>query len=155
MTENTGQIELFEARPDDGVVVINERCRKRTLDGHCVVTVAGMTLTQFDESDSLAEMHAMVMLVQQSWAMQKEVAKAFRCSERRVRRLQRRFEAGGLSALARSKRSKSRPRLSHSQRRTIPKLKAQGMSNYAVAARVGVSERTVRNVLRRIGWPSS
>jgi len=152
MTENTGQIELFEARPDDGVVVINERCRKRTLDGHCVVTVAGMTLTQFDESDSLAEMHAMVMLVQQSWAMQKEVAKAFRCSERRVRRLQRRFEAGGLSALARSKRSKSRPRLSHSQRRTIPKLKAQGMSNYAVAARVGVSERTVRNVLRRIGW---
>ncbi len=152
MTESTGQVELFEARPDDGVVVVNERCRIRTLDGHCVVTVAGMTLTQFDECDSLAEMHAMVMLVQQSWAMQKEVAKAFGCSERRVRRLQRRFETGGLSALARSKRSKGRSRLSHSQRRTIPKLKAQGLSNYAVAARVGVSERTVRNVLRRIGW---
>lgn len=152
MAENGGQVELFDTPAEVGVVVINGRCRIRTQDGHSVVTVSGMVLGQFDEGDGLSKAHTMVMLVQQGWAMQKEVAEAFGCSLRRVRRLQRRFERGGLAALARSKAAKGSSRLSHSQRRRIPRLKAQGLSNREVARRVGVCDKTVRNVLKRMGW---
>jgi transposase len=155
MAENGSQVELFETPTEAGVMVINDRCRIRTQGGHRVVTISGIVLAQFDEGDALSEMHAMVMLAQQGWALQKEVAKAFGCSARRVRRLQRRFERGGLAALARSKGSKGRSRLSHYQRGTIPRLKARDLSNYEIARQVGVSEKTVRNVLRRIGWVES
>jgi len=43
----------------------------------------------------------MVGLVAQGWADQLEVAWAFHCSARTVRRYQRRFEEGGLAALSR------------------------------------------------------
>jgi len=41
----------------------------------------------------------MVSLVEQGWADQNDVARAFQCSVRTVRRDQRRFEDGGLAAL--------------------------------------------------------
>ena len=54
--------------------------------------------------DRMAEAHAMVSLVEQGWASQNEVARAFGCSVRTVRRYQRRFEEGGLAALGRTER---------------------------------------------------
>jgi transposase len=36
--------------------------------------------------------------------------------------------------------------------RLIARLEAQGLSNRAVAQRVGVSENAVRKLLRRLGW---
>ena len=41
-------------------------------------------------------------LVEQGWASQQEVARAFACAARTVRRHQRRFEEGGLAALGRT-----------------------------------------------------
>src|SRR5664279_4357593 len=58
-----------------------------------------MVLAQYASSDYMAEAHAMVSLVEQGWANQIEIARAFACSARTVRRHQRRFEAGGLAAL--------------------------------------------------------
>jgi len=125
----------------------------RTQDGHRVVVVAGVAIAQYALGDRMAEAHAMVGLIDQGWAEQKEVARAFGCSARSVRRHQRRFEEGGLSALGRGRGyPKGHPRLPVSRTSTVTRLKEQGGSNRQIARRIGVTEKAVRNVLRRIGW---
>jgi hypothetical protein len=72
----------------------------RTQDDHCVLLVSGIILAQYAVTDHMAEAHAMVSLVDQGWANQVEVARAFKCTVRTVRRHQRRFEESGLAGLA-------------------------------------------------------
>lgn len=148
------QKELFagEGAPD-GTVAVNARCLVRTQDGHRVVLVAGLVLCQYSVGDRMAEAHAMVSLVEQGWAEQRDVARAFACSTRTVRRFQRRFEAGGLPALAREAGYPAgRPRLPRSRERLVARLKAAGHSNREIGRRVGVSEVAIRKLLSRMGW---
>ena len=73
--------DLFpEARNPESLHVINERCLLRSQDGHCVVLVSGIILAQYASTDDMAQAHAMVSLVEQGWANQIEVARAFACS---------------------------------------------------------------------------
>src|SRR5687767_13454409 len=98
------QGDLFAAQapsPPTDMVAINARCTLRTKDGHRVVLVAGIPIAHFALGDRMAEAYAMVTLVDQCWADQLEVARAFGCSTRSVRRMQRRFNEGGLPALGR------------------------------------------------------
>ena len=74
--------------------VVNDRCLVRTRDGHRIVVAAGVPVAQYAVGDRMAEAHAMVSLVEQGWADQGDVARAFGCTDRTVRRHQRRFEAG-------------------------------------------------------------
>ena len=86
--------DLFpEAHNPECLRVINERCLLRSQDGHRVVVVSGMVLAQYASSDYMAEAHAMVSLVEQGWANQIEIARAFACSARTVRRHQRRLSS--------------------------------------------------------------
>ena len=136
-----------------GNVVINARCRLRTQDGYRVVSVCGMVLAHYAVGDRMGEAHAMVGLVEQGWAQQNEVAQAFRCTERTVRRQQRRFESGGLSALGRpSGYPGGRPRLPARRVKLVDQWKAEGESNSEIARRLGVNEKAVRKLLRRRGW---
>ena len=94
--------DLFpEARNPPELGAINDRCQIRTQEGHRVVIVSGIPVAQYAIADRMAEAHAMVNLVDQGWADQNDVARAFGCSARSVRRHQRRFEEGGLPALGR------------------------------------------------------
>ena len=94
--------DLFpDTRNPEHTRVINDRCLLKTQEGHRVVLVSGMVLAQYALADRMAEAHAIVGLVAQGWAEQLEVARAFNCSARTVRRHQRRFEEGGLAALSR------------------------------------------------------
>jgi transposase len=146
--------DLFpEARNPDDTKVLNERCLVRTQDGHRVVLVAGMTLAQYAVGDRMSEAHAMVNLIEQGWADQNDVARAFGYSARTVRRYQQRFEEGGLVALGRGDGyPRGRARLETSRRRRILQLKVQGHSHCEIARRMGVSVRAVRKSLRRLGW---
>ena len=100
MASTEVQGELFpEWKTPENTHVVNDRCLIRTQDGHRLVMGSGMVLWQYAAGDRLAEAHAMVSLVEQGWAAQNDVARAFSCSVRTMRRLQRRFEDGGLSAL--------------------------------------------------------
>ncbi|HYV29520.1 MAG TPA: helix-turn-helix domain-containing protein [Candidatus Binatia bacterium] len=149
--------DLFpEAGNPDGTRVINERCLVRTQDGHRVVIVAGMVLAQYAVSDRMSEALAMVSLVEQGWANQIAAARVFDCSVRTVRRHQRRFEEGGLAALGRNEGCPpGHRRLATSRRRWVQHLKSQGYSQREIARRIGVSEKAVRNLLRRLGWKSA
>ena len=101
----------------------------------------------------MAEAFAMVSLVEKGWAGQNDVARAFGCAVRTLRRYQRRFEDGGLSALGHgSGYPKGRRRLKNSRTRLVHRLKAEAHSNREIARRIGVSEMAVRKLLRRMGW---
>jgi transposase len=151
------QEDLFpEVRNPENLRIINERCQQRCQEGHCVVLVSGIILAQYSANDGMAEAHAMVSLVEQGWANQNEVAQAFGCSARTVRRHQRRFEEGGLAALGHaSGYPPGRARLALARQRLVQRLKGQGLGQREIARRIGVSEKAIRNLLRRLGWKAS
>ena len=142
-----------DARNPEGTIVINERCLIRTQSTHRVVVVCGLVLAHYAIKDAMSEAYAMVSLVEQGWADQNDVARAFNCSVRTVRRQQRRFEDGGMAALGLGRGfPQGRPRLQSSRTQLIHRLKTQGHSNREIARRVGVSEMAIRKSLRRMGW---
>jgi transposase len=154
METTAKQGELFPRRgAPEGTTFINERCLLRKQDGRGIVLVAGVALAQYSLGDRMAEAHAMVSLVDQGWADQNDVARAFGCSVRSLRRRQRRFEEGGLAALGHERGyPKGRPRLPESRTRQVLRLKGRGLSNRETATCLGVTENAVRKVLRRIEW---
>jgi transposase len=149
--------DLFpEARNPESLRVINERCLLRSQDGHCVVLVSGINLAQYAARDRMAEAHAMVSLVEQGWASQIEVARAFACCARTVRRHQQRFEEGGLAALGHTEGyPPGRARLTATRERLVQRLKAQGVGQREIARRIGVSEKAIRKLLQRLGWKAT
>ena len=149
--------DLFpDARNPESLRVINERCLLRSQDGHCVVLVSGINRAQYASSDRMAEAHAMVSLVEQGWANQIEVARAFACCARTVRRHQQRFEEGGLAALGHTNGyPPGRVRLAAARERLVQRLKAQGVGQREIARRIGVSEKAIRKLLQRLGWKAT
>jgi len=148
------QPRLFVDSVDrDGTVVINDRCVLRTADGVRVVIVVGMVVAHYVIPDRMAEAYAMVNLVEHGWAAQTEVARAFGCSTRSVRRHEDRFQTGGLSALGRTGGYPSgRKRLAPGREPLVRRLKAQGLPNREIARRLGVTPKAVRKLLKRLGW---
>jgi transposase len=137
-----------------GTTVINDRCLLRTEHDFRIVLVSGIVLLQYATDDRMAEAYAMVSLVQQGWADQKDVARAFGTSARSVRRYQRRFEVGGLAALGQTGGYPARrPRLPRSREQLVRRLKGQGLATREIARRLGVTPKAVRNHLKRLGFP--
>src|SRR5580704_14039653 len=146
--------ELFpNLHNPEGLQVINDRCLLRTQDGHCVVIVSGIVLAQYAVTDSMAEAHAMISLVEQGWADQNDVARVFGYAARTVRRQQRRFDEGGLAALGRKGGyPRGRARLAAGRIQRVQQLRAAGKSYREIAKLLGVSAKAIRKVLRRSGW---
>jgi prepilin-type processing-associated H-X9-DG protein len=145
---------LFDDAPrDEEVVTVSARCALRTREGRRVVVVAGVPVLHYAVGDRMAEAHAIVSLVGQGWAAQVEAARGFDVTTRTVRRMVRRFDEGGLAALGRQGGyPRGRPRLAAARVRLIERMKRRGASNYEIAARLDVTEKAVRKVLRRLGW---
>jgi transposase len=154
MAESDWQGRLFgEPTAPEGVVVVNDRCLVRTQDEHRVVIVSGVVLAQYVVGDRMAEAHAMVMLAEGGWADQNDVARAFGNSARTLRRHQRRFEDSGLAALGRAVGyPRGRARVAGRRLGTVRRLKQAGVPNREIARRLGVNEKAVRKLCRRIGW---
>src|SRR5438132_61652 len=90
----------------------------------------------------------MVFLVESGFAQQTDVARAFARSVRTVRRYQGRYAQGGMAALGREEGwRRGRRRISGKRLRSIEMLKSQGMSNRAIAHRLGVSEKAIRKLV--------
>src|SRR3989442_4719433 len=125
---------------DENAVVVNDRCLIRTQHGHRVVIVSGIVLAQYAVDDRMAEAHAMVSLVEQGWADQNDVARAFARSPRTLRRYERRVETGGVAPLGRSSGfSTGRRRLKPARLRLVARPQAHRALDTAVAPPGGVS----------------
>src|SRR5208337_3915062 len=98
--------------------------------------------------DAVAEAYAMVLLVDSGFAQQTEVARGFGKSERTVRRHQQRYAQGGMVGLGRTEGwRRGRRRVSGKRLRSIEILKSQGLSNRAIAQRLGVNEKAIRKLV--------
>jgi transposase len=129
-------------------VVINGRATLRVEGEQRVVVVAGLPVHHYGAGDPVAEAYAMVFLVDSGFAQQNEVARAFGCSVRTVRRHQRRYAEGGMAALAtRSGWRPGRRRVASKRLGMIERLKAQGVGNREIARRLGVTENAVRKLV--------
>src|SRR5438105_13727936 len=129
-------------------VVINARCSLRIEADQRVIVVAGLPVHHYRGEDAVAEAYAMVFLVESGFAQQMDVARAFGRSVRTVRRHQARYVQGGMAALGREEGwRRGRRRISGKRLRSIEMLKSQGMSNRAVAHRLGVSEKAIRKLV--------
>ena len=129
-------------------VVINSRCSLRIEAAERAIVVAGLPVHRYCATDAVAEAYAMVFLVEQGFARQTEVARGFGRSVRTVRRHQRRYAEGGMAALGRDEGwRRGRRRIAGKRVRSIEMLKSQGMSNRAIAHRLGVSEMAIRKLV--------
>ena len=129
-------------------VVINARCSLRLEEDQRVIVIAGLPVHHYRAEDAVAEAYAMVFLVESGFAQQTEVARAFARSERTVRRYQERYAQGGMAALGRAAGwRRGRRRIRGKRLRSIEALKSQGLSNRAIAQRLGVSERAIRKLV--------
>ena len=129
-------------------VVINARCSLRIEADQRVIVMAGLPVHHYGAEDAVAEAYAMVFLVESGFAQQTDVARAFARSVRTVRRYQGRYVQGGMAALGREEGwRRGRRRISGKRLRGIEMLKSQGMSNRAIAHRLGVSEKAIRKLV--------
>ena len=129
-------------------IVINGRCILRVEDEQRVVVVAGLVVHSYNAQDPIAEAYAMVLLVDTGYAQQNEVARAFGCSERTVRRHQRRYRQGGMAELSRREGWRpGRRRIDAKRLRLIERLKVEGKSNREIARRLGVNEKAIRKLV--------
>lgn len=155
MAPTSAEPVLFPDPTDipDGVVIINGRCRLQQRGGYQVVIASGLPLAHFGAGDRAGEAYAMVSLVDLGWAQQREVARAFGCDVRTVRRNQRRFAEGGLAALGRPPGfPRGRSRVTRSRQDAVNTWKAEGLSNREIGRRLGVDEKAVRKLAGRLGW---
>jgi transposase len=129
-------------------VVINTRCSLRIEADQRVIVVAGLPVHHYRAEDAVAEAYAMVFLVESGFAQQTDVARAFERSVRTIRRHQERYGDGGMAALGREEGwRRGRRRISGKRLRSIEMLKSQGMSNRAIAQRLGVTENAIRKLI--------
>jgi transposase len=129
-------------------VIINARCSLRIEADQRAIIVAGVPVHRYCADDAVAEAYAMVFLVEQGFAQQTEVARAFARSVRTVRRHQLRYAEGGMAALGREDGwRRGRRRISGKRLHTIEMLKSRGLSNRAIAHRLGITENAVRKLV--------
>ena len=119
-----------------------------------MVLVHGVIVAHYDKNDRAAEEYAMLTLLDSGYAEQEEIACAFSCSTRSIRRYFQRFELGGLPALgrARGRPSETAPKKTDERDRTILRMKERGFSNRGIAQRLALAENSVRKRLRRLRW---
>src|SRR5258708_2122643 len=128
-------------------VVINTRCALRVEEEQRVIVVGGLPVHHYRADDAVAEAYAMVLLVDSGFAQQTEVARAFGKSERTVRRDQERYAQSGMVGLGRTEGwRRGRRRVSGKRLRSVEALRSQGLSNRAIAQRLGVNEKAIRKL---------
>jgi transposase len=141
-----------------GFVAVNDRVYFTTEGTERVIIVHAVIFAHYDINDRPAEAYAMVSLFEAGYANQKDIARAFKVSTRSLRRYQERLEAGGLTEIARTDGRPSEHGSDSTKKRRrdqmILHLKAKGLSNRAIAGRLGVDEKMVRKRLRFLGWTS-
>jgi transposase len=145
---STQQALSLPSPAPSNTVVINARCSLRIEADQRVIVVAGLPVHHYRAEDAVAEAYAMVFLVESGYAQQTDVARAFEVSVRTIRRYQERYTQGGMTSLGREEGwRRGRRRISGQRLRSIELLKSQGLSNRAIAHRLGVNEKSIRKVV--------
>jgi len=128
---------------DPSTVQINGKCMLKKRGDKFAVYITGLPVYTWKSGDKAAEAYAMVSLVNNAYAKQSAVARAFGISERTLRRKQSDYESGGMEGL---RSSDGRPRGSKAEPQSMVKaantLKQQGMNIRDIASCLRVGKST-------------
>jgi len=147
--------DLFpDFSPVPQMVFVNDSVSLQTEADQRVILVHGVVYSHYSREDRAAEAYALVSLYESGYANQNDLARSFGFSTRTLRRFQERLHSRGLSALV---RPEGRPADGSIPKptprdRMILHLKSQGISNRGIAGRLGLDEKMIRKILRRLGW---
>lgn len=137
-------------------IVINPRCLLRREGAVQLVCVAGLPRHHWTQDDTAAQAYARVRRVRCGYADQNDVARAFGCSTRTIRRYQRSFETRGMAGLQRvSGRPLGQPSTPGPWVRAASPLRKQGLALRTIAERLRVSVGAVSKWLDRLEKPSA
>jgi hypothetical protein len=131
---------------------VNERVWFEDREGLRVVCVGNVPFYTYDRSDKLQHLFCACQLVEAKLAKQCEIVRAFGVNERTLQRARRKVREHGIASLVPQRTGpKGRRRGGGAVGRRIVSLWKRGDGRLQIAARVGVSEGTVRNVLKEKG----
>ena len=146
-------LPLKQAEASPCTIHINGRCNYREEGELRVIFANGIPLFHYALADRAASQYAMIHLVESGLASQQEVAAAFNYSRLTIFRSKKRFEKGGMAALIAKKTGpKDGSKIDKAKARRILSLKEKGLTNVAIASRLGLKEDAVRKALKRLGW---
>jgi prepilin-type processing-associated H-X9-DG protein len=138
---------------DDPRVMVNERVSFRDFDEVRVVFVDGHLLYRYVRGDRAAEAFLLGTLAHSGLAGPVDLARAFEVDRATVYRYRKRLEAEGAQGVFPKKRGPKGPHtITGTMRKHILRMKERGLSNCAVGRRLGISEGSVRRVLRDVGY---
>ena len=153
MNPDADPSDLFpDFSPVPQMVFVNDRVSFQTEGYQRVILVHGVVHSHYSREDRTAEAYALVSLYESGYVDQNDLARSFGYSTRTLRRFQERLHSRGLRALVRPEgrpADGSLPKPSPRDR-TILRLKAQGISNRGIAGRLGLDEKMIRKILRRL-----
>jgi transposase len=136
----------------EGCKAVNDRVWLEDRDGVRVVCVRNLPFYTYDLSDRVQHLFCACQLIEVQLAKQCEVSEVFGLSLRTLQRGRRKIRDGGIAALVPQKKGpKRRYKAGGAVGRRIVKLWNQGLGRMEIATRVGLSEGTVRNVLKEQG----
>ncbi len=134
-------------------IYINDHAWIQKEGNNCVVFYSGIPLFRYQEEDRIGKHVAMVQLVESGFARTSEVCAAFSVHRTTIFRSQKKIEQEGISGLIEKKHGrKGGQKIRDSVAKVVKKLKRQGLSNAAIAQRLGLSITGVRKALIRLGY---
>lgn len=146
-------LSLKQTEASDCTVHISGRCNYREEGDIRVVFANAIPLFHYARADKAANHYAMIHLVESGLASQQEVAEAFNCSRLTIFRAKKKYEESGIAALVPKKTGpKDGWKINKGKARRMLALKGKGLSNVAIASRLGLKEDAVRKALKRMGW---
>jgi hypothetical protein len=133
-------------------VAVNDRVWFEDRDGVRVVCVRNTPFYTYDLDDKVQHLFCACQLIESGLAKQCEVVRAFAVSASTLQRARRKVRKHGIAGLVPQKKGpKRRHKGGGAVGRRIVKLRKKGLGRLEIAARLGISEGTVRNVLKEKG----
>jgi len=133
-------------------VAVNDRVWFEDRDGVRVVCVRSIHFYTYDLNDRVQHLFCACQLIESGLAKQGEVVGAFGVSASTLQRARRKVREHGIAGLVPQKKGpKHRHKGGGAVGRRIARLWNKGLGRLEIAARLGISEGTVRNVLKEKG----
>ena len=136
----------------EGCVAVNDGVWFEDRDGVRVVCVGNTPFYTYDLNDRVQHLFCVCQLIEARLAKQCAVIRAFGISERTLERARRKVRKEGIGGLVPQKKGpKRRHKGGGAVGRRIVNLWRKELGRLEIAARLGLSEGTVRNVLKEQG----
>lgn len=107
-------------------------------------------LYHFPVDDEVTKKYTIVNLFKDGIAKRSELASAFKVAESTIYRWEQKYDQDGISALERKKRDSKPSKVTKPVEKTIKFLFKQDWSKVRIARKLGISEKSVRNALKRM-----